>query len=168
MRRQEWAINIARDDVVSGPWVVRSCALETDPAILCGVADGFGSSLVVASVMRSCRLGMETVIDGLTVWATAWAGRKFATAETRSRDGHGVVCVLALSTIARQRTQVTRRCFACALRVVTLPYFVRVCWIFARNCVLRVGVSTQHARRCFAWALRAVILWVCRVAIFRC
>ncbi len=154
--------------MIGSPRIVGSCAFETDPAVLRSVADSLGSSLVVASVMRSRRLGMKTVVDDLAVWATAWTCCEFAATETRSRDGHGVVCVLALSTIARQRTQVTRRCFACALRVVTLPYSVRVCWIFARNCVLRVGVSTQHARRCFAWALRAVILWVCRVAIFRC
>ncbi len=94
MRRQEWAVYVARDDVISGPRVVGSCAFKTDPAILCGVTDGFGSSLVVASVMRSRRLGMKTVVDGLAVGTSAWAGRKFAAAKTRSRDGHGVVCVL--------------------------------------------------------------------------
>ncbi len=81
-------MRIARVDVIGGPWVVGSCAFKTDPAILCRVADCFGSSLVVASVVRSVWLGMKSVVDGLAVWATAWAGRKFAASKTWSRDGH--------------------------------------------------------------------------------
>ena len=94
MRRQERAINIARDDVIGSPRIVRSCAFKTDPAILCRLTHCLRSSLIVASVMRPRRLGMKSVVDGLTVWATAWVACEFATTETRSRDGHGVVCVL--------------------------------------------------------------------------
>ncbi len=80
--------------MVSGPRVVRSCALKTDPTILSRLPHSLGSSLIVASVLRSRRFGMKSVVNGLAVGTSAWAGREFAAAETRSRDGHGVVCVL--------------------------------------------------------------------------
>ncbi len=38
--------------------------------------------------MRSLRFGMETVVCGLAVWASAWVGGEVATVETWSRDGH--------------------------------------------------------------------------------
>ena len=88
MRRKKRAVNLARVDVISGPRIVRSCAFETDPAILCGVADGFGSSLVVPSVVRSVWLRVKSVVDGLAVWASAWTCREFAASEAWSRDGH--------------------------------------------------------------------------------
>jgi len=117
MRGKKRRVWVAWDDVVCGPRVVGSCAFETDPTVLCGVADCFGSSLVVACVVWSVWFGMESVVGGLAVWASAWVGGEFAAAEAWSRDGHGVVCLLALSTIARQHKQATRRCVACALRV---------------------------------------------------
>ena len=65
--------------MVSGEWVVGSCAFEADPAVLSGVAYCFGSCLVVAAVVRSSRLGMESVVVGLAGRATAWAGGQIAT-----------------------------------------------------------------------------------------
>ena len=31
---------------------------------------------------------MESVVDGVAVWASAWVGGEFAAAEAWSRDGH--------------------------------------------------------------------------------
>ena len=78
MRRKEWAIYVARDDVISSPRIVGACTFETDPAILCGVADCLGSCSVVASVVRSCWFGMKSVVDGLAVWASSLVGGEFA------------------------------------------------------------------------------------------
>ncbi len=86
--------------MIGSPRIVGSCAFETDPAILCRVADRLGSSLVVASVMRSVRFGMKSVVDRLTVWATAWIAREFATAEAWSGDGHGVVSLATLTIVS--------------------------------------------------------------------
>jgi hypothetical protein len=79
MRGKKWRIFVAGYDVVSGPRVVGSWAFETDPTVLGGVADCLGSCLVVAGVVRSVRLGMESVVCGLTVWASAWVGGEIAT-----------------------------------------------------------------------------------------
>ena len=65
--------------MVSGPWIVGSCAFETDPAVLSGVAYCFGSCLIVAAVVRSSRLGMESVVVGLAGRAAAWARGQIAT-----------------------------------------------------------------------------------------
>jgi hypothetical protein len=65
--------------MVSGPWVVGSCAFEADPAVLSGVADCFGSCFVVACIVRSVWLGMESVVVGLAGRAAAWAGGQIAT-----------------------------------------------------------------------------------------
>ena len=70
--------------MVSGPWVVGSCAFEADPAVLSGVAYSLGSCLVVAGVVRSVRLGMESVVVGLTGRAAAWVGGEIATVKTWS------------------------------------------------------------------------------------
>jgi len=40
--------------------------------------------LVVACVVRSFRFGMESVVGGLAVWASAWVGGEFATCEAWS------------------------------------------------------------------------------------
>ena len=87
--------------MISSPRVVGSCAFETDPTKLSGVADCLGSCSVVASVVRSCWFGMESVVDGLAVWASSWVGGEFATSQTWSRDGHGVVSLATLTTLAR-------------------------------------------------------------------
>jgi len=34
------------------------------------------------------RLGMESVIGGLAVWASAWVGGEIAAGQAWSRDGH--------------------------------------------------------------------------------
>ena len=62
-------------------------------------------------------LGMESVVVGLAGRAASWVGGEVATVKTWSRDAHGVVCLLALTTLARQHKQATRRCVACALLV---------------------------------------------------
>jgi hypothetical protein len=99
---------------------------------------------------------MKSVVCGLAVWASAWVGGEIATVQTWSRDGHGVVCLLALTTLARQHKQATRRCFACVLRVGVVLWWVWVCWIIARNVCLLVGVHKQQASMCLELLLRVV------------
>ena len=88
MRGKKWRVFVARYDVISGPRIAVAWAFETDPTVLSGVADCLGSSLVVAGVVRSVRLGMESVVGGLAVWASAWVGGEIAAGQTGSRDGH--------------------------------------------------------------------------------
>ena len=88
MRGKKRRVWVAWDDVVCGPRVVGPCAFETDPAILCGVANRFGSSLVVACVVRLIWLGMKSVICGLTVWASARTRGEIAASQARSLDCH--------------------------------------------------------------------------------
>ena len=99
---------------------------------------------------------MESVVVGLAGRAASWVGGEVATVKAWSRDAHGVVCLLALTTLARQHKQATRRCVACALLVGLLSYCVRVCWVFARNLCLLVSVNKQQASMCLELFLRVV------------
>jgi len=74
VRWKKWRVFVARYDVVSGPRIAVAWAFETDPAVVGRLAYCLGSCLVVAGVVRSVRLGMESVIGGLAVWASAWVG----------------------------------------------------------------------------------------------
>ena len=74
MSGQEWAIRIARNNVIGCPWVIEPCAFHADPTVLGGVADCLRSGLVVACVVWSLWFGMESVVCGLAVWASAWVG----------------------------------------------------------------------------------------------
>ena len=88
MRRKKRRVFVARYDVVSGPRIAVAWAFKTDPTIDGGVADCLGSSLVIAGVVRSVRLGMESVVGGLAVSASAWVDGEIAAGQTGSRDGH--------------------------------------------------------------------------------
>ena len=142
--------------MVGSPRIIYPCAFHADPTVLSRLAHRSSSCLVVTAIVRSGRLGMESVVCGLAVRASAWVCGEIATVQTWSRDAHCVVCLLALSTIARQHKQATRRCVACALLVETLSYFVRVCWVFTRNLCLLVSINKQQASMCLELFLRVV------------